>query len=142
QYLNLTAKNPENCFTSDMDLKPYGWGLGSFGLPGDFSPSSRFVKASYLSLNSICEKDEASSVTQFFHLLDSVSMVKGSVIADKDVYELTIYSCCVNADKGIYYYKTYTNNQLTAIHMNHENLNGCNLKRFPLRTSQQIAWMN
>lgn len=79
QYLNLTNKNLQNCFTSDMDLKPYGWGLGSFGLPGDFSPSSRFVKASYLSLNYICEKDEASSVTQLFHLSDSVSMVRGSI---------------------------------------------------------------
>ncbi|MCI8484407.1 MAG: choloylglycine hydrolase family protein [Lachnospiraceae bacterium] len=142
QYLNLTAGPPQNCFTSNVNLRPFGLGLGSFGLPGDYSPSSRFVKASYLTLNSVCEKDEISSVTQFFHLLDAVSMVRGSVITESDAYELTIYSCCINADKGIYYYKTYSNNQLTAIHMHHENLNGCYLKRFPLRTCQQIAWMN
>ena len=142
QYMNLTAGTPSNCFSTDLKLKPFGRGLGSFGLPGDFSPSSRFVKASYLCLNSVCESDESSSVAQFFHLLDSVSMVRGSVLTEENKYELTLYSCCMNADRGIYYYKTYSNNQLTAVNLNHENLNGCNLRRFPLRTKQQVVWMN
>ncbi len=142
QYMNLTSGTPSNCFSTDVSLKPFGLGLGSFGLPGDFSPSSRFVKASYLCLNSVCENDESNSVAQFFHLLDSVSMVRGSVLTEENKYDLTLYSCCINADRGIYYYKTYSNNQLTAVNLNHENLNGCHLRRFPLRTRQQIAWMN
>ncbi len=142
QYMNLTSGTPSNCFSMDVSLKPFGQGLGSFGLPGDFSPSSRFVKASYLCLNSVCESDESNSVAQFFHLLDSVSMVRGSVLTEENKYELTLYSCCINASRGIYYYKTYSNNQLTAVNLNHENLNGCNLRRFPLRTKQQVAWMN
>ncbi|MCI9493502.1 MAG: choloylglycine hydrolase family protein [Lachnospiraceae bacterium] len=142
QYMNLTANTPSNCFSVDVGLKPFGQGLGSFGLPGDFSPASRFVKASYLALNSVCEEDEQSSIAQFFHLLDSVSMVRGSVVTKENRYDLTLYSCCINADKGIYYYKTYSNNQLSAVCMGRENLNGCKIKKFPLRTTQQIAWMN
>lgn len=142
QYMNLTAGTPSNCFSADVGLRPFGQGLGSFGLPGDFSPASRFVKASYLALNSICEEDEQSSIAQFFHLLDSVSMVRGSVITADNNYDLTLYSCCINAGKGVYYYKTYSNNQLSAVCMRHENLNGCSLRKFPLRATQQIAWMN
>ena len=137
-----SANTPSNCFSVDVGLKPFGQGLGSFGLPGDFSPASRFVKASYLALNSVCEEDEQSSIAQFFHLLDSVSMVRGSVVTKENSYDLTLYSCCINADKGIYYYKTYSNNQLSAVCMGRENLNGCKIKKFPLRTTQQIAWMN
>ena len=82
QYMNLTSGTPSNCFSTDVSLKPFGLGLGSFGLPGDFSPSSRFVKASYLCLNSVCENDESNSFAQFFHLLDAVSMVRGSVLTE------------------------------------------------------------
>lgn len=142
QYLNLTPNFPQNRFCTNINLKPSGNGLGSFGLPGDFSPSSRFVRASYLGANSACEGDEQSSVAQFFHILDSVSLIKGSVLTQDDLCDVTIYSCCMNASKGIYYYKTYYNNRITAVNMNHEKLNSCGLKEFPLIDSQQIAWMN
>ena len=142
QYQNLITGQPENCFNRISTLQPFGQGLGSFGLPGDFSPASRFVKASYLSMNSVCEEDEQSSISQFFHMLDSVAMVRGSLVTPEERYEITRYACCINADKGIYYYKTYSNSQITAVNMNRENLNGCQCRRFPLRTSQQVAWMN
>ena len=37
-------------------------------------------------------------------------------------YEYTIYSSCCNLEKGIYYYRTYDNSQITAVDMNKENL--------------------
>lgn len=142
QYMNLTCSCPQNCFSSIQNLVPFGQGLGSFGLPGDYSPASRFVKAAYLSLNSVCEKDEMSSISQFFHILDSVSVIRGSVITPQELYDITTYSCCMNAPKGIYYYKTYGNNQITAIDMHRENLTSDILRTYPLTASQQIAWAN
>lgn len=142
QYLNLTTGSPNNCFSETANIKPYGQGLGSFGLPGDFSPSSRFVKASYLALNSVCSPDEENSVAQLFHLLDSVSLVKGSVITQDDSCDVTTYCCCMNAQKGFYYYKTYTNNRLTAIDMARENPDGASLLTYPLVSGQQVYWAN
>ena len=142
QYMNLTSSCPTNCFSSIKSLVPFGQGLGCVGLPGDYSPASRFVKAAYLSLNSLCEKDEMSSISQFFHILDSVSMIRGSVITPQELYDVTTYSCCMNAAKGIYYYKTYGNNQITAVDMHRENLVSDILRTYPLTTSQQIAWAN
>ena len=83
-----------------------------------------------------------SSISQFFHILDSVSMIRGSVITPENLYDITIYSCCINASKGIYYYKTYSNNQLTAIDMRRENLDSDLLQTYPLSTAQQVAWAN
>lgn len=142
QYLNITAAYPENQFSSAAKLQPFGQGMGGIGLPGDFSPASRFVKAAFLKLNSICEKDEDCSVAQFFHLLDAVSMVRGSVITRENKCDITTYSCCVNTEKGIFYYKTYSNNRISAVHMHHEDLDSHALKRFPLNKGQQIAWQN
>lgn len=39
-----------------------------------------------------------------FHLLDAVAMPRGAVRAD-DRWDITTYSCCINANKGVYYYK-------------------------------------
>lgn len=142
QYMNLTTACPQNCFSNIKSLVPFGQGLGSFGLPGDYSPASRFVKAAYLSMNSVCETDEMSSVSQLFHILDSVSMVRGSVITNQKLYDTTTYACCMNATKGRYYYKTYSNSQLTAVDIRRENLDAETLKTYPLVTDPQIAWAN
>ncbi|MCI8825394.1 MAG: choloylglycine hydrolase family protein [Lachnospiraceae bacterium] len=142
QYLNLTVDSPQNCFSKSASVLPFGKGLGSFGLPGDFSPASRFVKAAYLRLNSVCDNEEKESVSQFFRILDSVSVVNGSIATEDNGPYYTIYSCCVNVDKGIFYYKTYYNSQITAVNMNHENLDEQCLKEFEIVKAQQIAWAN
>ena len=142
QYMNLIPGQPNNCFNQKLGLEPFGCGFGSIGLPGDFSPASRFVKVSYLLLNSICDKDEDSSISQMFHLLSTVSMVRGGVVMPGDKYELTSYSCCINADRKIYYYTTYSNCQITAIRLDRENLSRSDLIEYPLQQTQQIAWGN
>lgn len=142
QYMNLVTGSPKNCFSSISNLVPFGQGLGCVGLPGDFSPASRFVKAAYMCLNSICEDDEISSISQAFHILDSVSMVRGSVITPDNLCDVTTYSCCMNTISGVYYYKTYTNNQFTAVDMHRENLESDRLKSYPLAITQQITWAN
>ena len=57
-------------------------------------------------------------------------------------YEITIYTSCCNADKGIYYYITYGNRQITAVDMHREDLDGNELKRFALIKEEKIQWQN
>lgn len=140
QYMNLTALWPENHLVPEVNLHPFGRGMGAIGLPGDASPSSRFVRAAFLLHNSVC--DEEHCVAHFFHLLDSVAMTRGSVIAPGDKWEATLYSCCMDAEAGIYYYKTYTNNQLTAVHLHNANLDGEALGVFPLEMKQRVHHVN
>lgn len=141
-YVNLQAEFPKGGLAEKMKLQPFGQGLGAVGLPGDFSPASRFVKAVFLKWNSQAPEEELASVSQFFHILDGVAMVRGSVITPEGMPDITTYSCCVNADRGIYYYKTYDNSQIQAVSMEREDLAGTALRKFPLVTEQQIGWQN
>ena len=59
-----------------------------------------------------------------------------------DKYEITIYSSCCNTDKGIYYYTTYENSQITGVDMHLENLDGEQLVTYPLNQEQQIKILN
>lgn len=141
-YGNLTNQYLENKFTDSIKVQQYGQGMGAIGLPGDNSPTSRFVRAAFNKLNSICNTDEKSSVTQFFHILDSVSMVKGSTITKEGRCDITTYSCCINTTKGIYYYKTYTNNQIVAVRMTDKEKENNELSIYNLLEEQQIKYAN
>lgn len=65
-FLHLSPETPENQFAKRLEsagfqgkwgLTPYGEGMGAIGLPGDVSPASRFVRASFLKWNSVCGED-------------------------------------------------------------------------------------
>lgn len=141
-YMNLTARPPENRFAGELRLTSYGQGMGAIGLPGDASPASRFVRAAFMKENSVCGQEEADNVTQFFHILDQVSMIRGAVVTAEGKYDITAYSCCVNADRGIYYYKTYENSQIQAVDLRREDLNREDLIRYPLEREQKIRYIN
>ncbi len=140
-YMQLSNKSPVNSFTQEIELKNYCMGLGALGLPGDFSSQSRFVKAYFLKAHAVAEKTESSSVAQMFHMLSAVSMVRGSVL-DGDNYDITVYSCCINADKGIYYFKTYDSSSVSSVNMHNENLSNKNLIVYPYLTNTQICNIN
>jgi len=101
-------------------------------IPGDWSSQSRFQKAAYVLKHSSHPVSECERVSQFFHILGSVEMPKGIYLNEKGQIKCTLYSSCCNTDKGIYYYKTYDNHQITAIDMNRENLNSKHLISYPL----------
>jgi len=141
-YMNVTAKIPDNRFSSKISLKPYSLGMGSIGLPGDPSSASRFIKAAFTKLNSVSGSSESESISQFFHILDSVAQQKGITAVEDDAYEFTVYSSCCNTDKGIYYYTTYENSQISAVAMHNEDLCSEKLITYPVVTGQQINIQN
>ncbi len=121
-YMSLSPLPPENKFSSGIELDSYSRGMGAIGLPGDLSSQSRFIRAAFTKLNSVSESDEKTSVGQFFHILGAVEQVKGCCALEKSRYEITVYTSCCNADKGIYYYTTYNNRQITAVDMHRTDL--------------------
>lgn len=141
-YMNLTRKVPMNNFAKELPLENYSRGMGALGLPGDLSSASRFVRAAFTKWNSLDGKTEEESVGQFFHILGSVEQQKGCVQLDKGEFEYTIYSSCCNTNKGIYYYKTYNNSQITAVDMFKENLDGKEVILYPLVKEQNIYKQN
>ena len=58
---------------------------------------------------------ELESISQFFHILGSVDQQRGCCEVADGKYEITLYTSCCNASKGIYYYTTYENHQITAV---------------------------
>ncbi len=140
-YMTLSNKPPVAYFGKEY-LTPYSRGMGAMGLPGDLSSASRFVRAAFVRQNAVCDGDEMSSVSQFFHILGSVEHVHGCVLLDNGKYEITAYTSCIDLDRGIYYYTTYENRAICAVNLHKCDIDGGELCRFPLLTEQKITWQN
>lgn len=141
-YMHLSPRDPKNTFSDDLSLTMYSRGMGAIGLPGDLSSQSRFVRASFVKMNSVSGDSEAESVSQFFHILGSVDQQRGCDYVENDKLEITIYTSCCNADKGIYYYTTYDNHQISAVDMHKTDLESKGLIRYSTIKSENINYQN
>lgn len=141
-YQHLSAKAPVNNLAPHINLPQYSRGMGAIGLPGDLASESRFVKAAFTKLNSLSPDDELSNVSQFFHILHSVDQQRGCADLGNNEYEITIYSDCYNLEKGLLYYTSYDNHQITAVDLHKTDLDDNKLARFPFVATEQINYIN
>lgn len=141
-YMHISPREPENLFCDRLPLKTYSRGMGALGLPGDLSSQSRFFRAVFTRMNAVAGSSEEENVSQFFHILGAVEQTKGCCQVGENDYEMTIYTSCCNVERGIYYYTTYGNRQITAVDMRREKLDGASLLRYPLISGEQIKMQN
>ncbi len=141
-YMHLSPWEPKNRFSEHLPLHTYSRGMGALGLPGDLSSSSRFVRAAFVKMNGVSGEGETDSVNQLFHMLGAVEQQRGCCRVGDKQYETTIYTSCCNADKGIYYYTTYDNHQITAVSLHRGDPDGEKLTRYPLIRGEQLRWQN
>lgn len=141
-YMHLSVENRSNTFSKDLTLNQYSRGMGAMGLPGDLSSQSRFVRAAFVKMNSLSGDSEEESVNQFFHILGSVDQQRGCCKLGENQYEITLYTSCCNADKGIYYYNTYDNHQISGVDIHKENLNGNKLITYTPVKNERIYMQN
>ncbi len=81
-------------------------------------------------------------MSEFFHILNGVAMVRGSVVTPQHLNDITLYTSCIDQEKGIYYYKTYTNHSISAINMHHEDLDAKEVKLFTFNDEFTVTQQN
>lgn len=140
-YMQLSRDDPCNTFAHGIKLDKYSRGMGTLGLPGDFSSSSRFVRACFVKLNSIKPSNVIESVGQMFHILGSVEQQEGSVKVGNS-FERTQYTSCCDTDRCVYYYKTYGNNRINAVDMYRENIDSDKLISYDMKWEEDINYIN
>jgi len=137
-YMHLSPNAPHNRFSDKIALRPFSRGMGAMGLPGDLSSQSRFVRAAFTKLNSRC--DEGQHVSQFFHILETVSQTRGACRLENGSSVITQYTSCCDVSTGSYCYTTYRNRRITAVQMRQEYLDSCRLYRRPISAQEDIAY--
>ncbi|HAT4300960.1 TPA: linear amide C-N hydrolase [Clostridium perfringens] len=142
QYVGLRYNQVPEFKLGDQSLTALGQGTGLVGLPGDFTPASRFIRVAFLRDAMIKNDKDSIDLIEFFHILNNVAMVRGSTRTVEEKSDLTQYTSCMCLEKGIYYYNTYENNQINAIDMNKENLDGNEIKTYKYKKTLSINHVN
>ncbi|MDQ7826614.1 MAG: choloylglycine hydrolase family protein [Candidatus Eremiobacteraeota bacterium] len=76
-YIHLSTVNVASLTMGGLTLLPCGQGTGMVGLPGDYTPPSRFVRAAFFSANAVPVKDVTEGIFQVFHILNNFDIPRG-----------------------------------------------------------------
>jgi choloylglycine hydrolase len=104
------------------NLKPLGGGSGLIGLPGDFTPPSRFVRAAAFTAS--CRPLETSfdGVFESFRILDNFNIPLGAQVPKEnlptDIVSATQVTSASDLKNKVYYYHTMWNRQIRKIDLN------------------------
>lgn len=139
-YQNLANIQQKSVNWAGLDITPHGQGFGSVGIPGDWTPASRFIRAAFLKDNTDTNLSNDKLLVQFFHILNNVAMVKGTIKVqtanDHLADDITLYSSCIDLNEMIYYYKTYNNISLNAVRLYDYDLDVDYVHVFPFNDTQ------
>lgn len=117
-YLNLNPQNPAQVTFRGVNISPPGQGTGFLGLPGDWSPSARFVKiATYLRFAKETA-NSSESVNLAEHLLNTVDIPLGTVQdPGKDVGDYTQWIVIKDLTQKVFYFRCYKDLVLKMVDM-------------------------
>ena len=140
-FSHVRAEPPENHLCPTVTLPLYSRGMGGIGLPGDFSSSSRFIRALFAKTHTV-HKTPPEEISRFFHVMDTVSQPSGTAVTDHGVPIATVYTSCADLATASYYFTTYGCRRIRAVYLHAEDAVGDRLLTYPIDGGEDIAWLN
>ncbi len=130
-YIHLSPYNAGPVSINGTIFNALGQGSGMIGLPGDFTPPSRFVRAAIFSAAATPAKNANEAIFQVFHILNQFDIPLG-LVKDKtgDIIhsEQTQATSAIDPSSLRYYFKTYDNQELKMLDINDFDLNSKDAK--------------
>lgn len=121
-YVTVNALNVPPRKIDGITLEQLGQGSGMLGLPGDFTPPSRFVRAAFFQAYALTQETEQAAIQQAFHILHNFDIPQGAVRSSEEHFEYTTWTSACDLYNKIYYWKPYSNFQLQKVKLMTHNL--------------------
>ncbi|MCX7971067.1 MAG: choloylglycine hydrolase family protein, partial [Negativicutes bacterium] len=111
-YVNLAAFNHPGLEAGDLEISGFGQGTGMLGLPGDYTPPSRFIRMLALTQSAypVSGGDQGLSLTM--SIINNIDIPLGAVRTashDPDTYDRTMWVAISDLNRLRYYFRTYDN---------------------------------
>ncbi len=137
-YINLSAVNIPELKLSGTELKGLGQGSGMLGLPGDFTPPSRFIRMTALSQAALPVKGADAGLNLAMTIINNVDIPEGAVVDfenGKKLFDKTWWTVVADQSRLRYYYRTYTNKNWRYVDVAKALAGAKEFKNVPLETS-------
>lgn len=109
-YMSLRPESINETNYNGVSLTKFGEGNGMAGIPGDFTPPSRFVRSAYFVSQTPKNLERDPAILQGFRILSQFDIPAGAVVNDEDGYESkTLYTSMMDTDRLTYCIKCHSN---------------------------------
>lgn len=116
-YMNLSTSQIQETTWDNISLIPFGQGTGTFGLPGDYTSPSRFVRTAFLKSCISPIPQNVESINMCFNIMKGVTIPRGIVMTSRGTYDYTQYTVFFNLFTGDYYFNTQNNNNILTVNI-------------------------
>jgi choloylglycine hydrolase len=146
QHVNLTNQNADPIRLGTVEFRQIGQGSGMLGIPGDYTPPSRFVRATALSWSVVPPATAAEGANAAFHVLNAVDIPYGAVaqrIPGKDgaaptlAYEQTQWATVHDLTNRLLYFRTYGSLAIRKVDLGKLDWTGKAIRHIPMPTAME-----
>jgi choloylglycine hydrolase len=143
-YVNYSMTNVAPVKLGPITLEPFGQGSGMLGLPGDFTPPSRFVRAVAFSQSVFPSRTGHDAILEAFHILNQFDIPKGSTRdRQKDEHgniqaDYTLWTSASDLKTKRYYFRTYENSQIRMVDLMKMNLDAHDIVKMSMAGDEVI----
>lgn len=137
-YAFLTPQKSTNQLIGKVLVRSMGCEAGTNGLPGGYTSTDRFIRATYLRHQLRCSHNEDENLMNCFKVLESVSIPQGAVI-DANKIHYTQYQLVMESKERSYYIKPYFSNQIFKIKLTEDLLSKNEMTFLPINHELKIT---
>jgi choloylglycine hydrolase len=143
-YVNFSMNSAPPVQLETVKLLPTGQGTGMLGLPGDFTPPSRFVRAVAFTQSMFKPTTGHDAILQAFHVLNQFDIPRGSARdGEKDANgniqaDYTLWTSASDLKAKRYYFRTYDNSQIRSLDLMNMNLDGKDIDKVSIKSDEVI----
>ena len=112
-YVGLSASNADDLKLGRFTVKGFGQGSGLLGLPGDYTPPSRFVRAAFFSQLAQKPAKGSDAVNLGFHILNTFDIFEGIIHepapakGQEEFADITQWVVAYDQTNRLFYYRGY-----------------------------------
>ena len=147
-YINFSMTNVPPVTLGSVVLKPFGQGTGMLGMPGDFTPPSRFVRAVAFSQSVLPSKTGRDAVIEAFHILNQFDIPKGAAREhEKDEHgnvlaDYTIWTSAIDLKARQYFFRTYENSAVRMVDLMRMDLDAKDIVKMSIKGDEVVTPMS
>ncbi len=141
-YVNLHPGAAASRTIADgVELRAFGGGSGMLGLPGDYTPPSRFVRAAFMQTTAPVQKTGFDAVSMAFHLLNNfdvpIGIQNASEKSPAGLQSATQFTTAADLSSMKLYYRTVWNSNIRCIDLMHIDFARVKFQTHPLDESKE-----
>ena len=141
-FVGLTELSPAPEKVGSIVVNTFGQGAGMRGLPGDFTPPSRFVRAVAFSATALPSATAEDAILTAFHLLNNFDIPKGSTRSmgnGKETAEYTEWTSASDMTHRRFYVRTYKDSGIRMVDLMRCNLDAKDIITIKLDQVEKIS---